>query len=330
MKMNFRKHTKTPSVQAVPQVALPRRRITTLEALRVDLNDMEDYCLNRKTRSLSRNTIRNWQANVRAVFSRMGYIEYSRDYIREVRHRLEEDDIQVSTLNLYLMSLQEFFRANFDEGFTIARPKTTWDTASDKDKYHTPEEVRVLIGHVDTSTIYGVRDKALLSLLYFAALRNSELVHLTVNDYDAESKCVIVRAHGQWHPKSYQARKMYVPDVCNNAVVTWLETREREGIGVEPDSPLFLSATGGQLGENALRQLIRRRSEEVGLRTYPHKLRHSRCSHLGNGINGSKPWPVAILSKFMGHSNIAVTSRYIHSNDENQIYCLSNTQEIEF
>ncbi len=327
---NFRQKVNVPVVTTKRSSTV--RRVDTKEALRFDLNELEDYAASKKSHSMSRKTVKNWIAIIKAIFNRMGYIEYSQDYVREVRHRLEsEKDRPTATINLYLFALQELFRANYDPAFKIIRPKVTVDLTDDEGKYHTPEEVQILFEHIGKDNVFGVRNRAILALLYFAALRNSELVHLTCGDYDVENKFVVVRAHGQWHPKSYQARKINVPDVCNKYVKAWLDLRSEMGIGCDSNSPLVLGGNGenGALTEIGLYQLLYRTSKAVGLKTYPHKLRHSRCSHLGNGINGSKPWNVAVLCKFMGHSSIEVTNRYIHTNDSDQKYCLANTNEIE-
>jgi site-specific recombinase XerD len=322
MSINFRKKVNNTIITHV-DTPLQVKRMNP-EALYFELATLEDYCKNRKRKSLSITTIDNYKAAVNAIVKHVGYLEYSNDYVRATRSILETKGKSPATIFLYMSALQELFRANFDENYEISKPSVTIDTTNDEKKYLSIEQIERLFQKIDKSTLLGIRDDTMLALLYFAALRNSELGHLTVSDYDEDKKYLLIQEHGDWHPKNYQKRKINVPDVCNEKVKAWLKIREQEHIN---NPTMFMTSYSRPFDNTSLRDVIVRRGKNAGLNIHPHMLRHSRCSHLANGANGSKPWSLGVLCKFMGHSNISTTGRYMHSGDIEQKKCLSDTKE---
>jgi integrase/recombinase XerD len=173
-------------------------------------------------------------------------------------------------------------------------------------------EMVTLIEAPPPDTLRGLRDRAMLSLMYAAGLRVSELVSLTVGDVDRARG--IVSALG----KGKKRRLVPLGEVALDHLAAYLEAREadvsakaiRLGGGAAKVSPiLFPSPRGGKLTRQAFWKIVGRTARGAGIRghVHPHQLRHSFATHLLSG--GADLRSVQTL---LGHANVATTEIYTH------------------
>jgi integrase/recombinase XerD len=169
-----------------------------------------------------------------------------------------------------------------------------------------------LIEAPDPGTLRGLRDRAMLSLMYAAGLRVSELVSLTLGDVDRARG--IVSALG----KGKKRRLVPLGEVALEHLTAYLEAREAELAqkaqrmgtkGGKLSMVLFPSPRGGKLTRQAFWKIVGRTARGAGIRghVHPHQLRHSFATHLLAG--GADLRSVQTL---LGHSNIATTEIYTH------------------
>jgi integrase/recombinase XerD len=176
------------------------------------------------------------------------------------------------------------------------------------------QEMVELIEAPSPDTLRGLRDRAMLSLMYAAGLRVSELTSLTLGDVDRARG--IVSALG----KGKKRRLVPLGEVALDHLSAYLEAREQElnvkaarrGTTVNPAkvSPvLFPSPRGGKLTRQAFWKIVGRTARGAGIRghVHPHQLRHSFATHLLAG--GADLRSVQTL---LGHANIATTEIYTH------------------
>lgn len=172
-------------------------------------------------------------------------------------------------------------------------------------------ELRSLLG-ICASDIYkegkpresGVRDAAILAVLYGGGLRRSEVVALDFDDYDADSGALTVR-----RGKGQKARITYLPTGGQSRVARWLELRNQfsplEGALFHPihrSGKIFPT----RLTDQAILALLQRRAIQAGLRPFsPHDLRRTFISDLLDA--GAD---IATVQKLAGHSNVQTTARY--------------------
>jgi len=151
----------------------------------------------------------------------------------------------------------------------------------------------------------GVRNAALVAVLWRAGLRCSEALDLALRDVDLEAGTLRVR-----EGKGRKARLVGIDPMAAAVLERWLERRAELGIG--RSSPVFCQITEGKLGEplqgSYVRHLLKRLGKRAGIekRTHPHGLRHSFASSLAD--EGVEPHRIQQL---LGHSNLATTSRYV-------------------
>jgi integrase/recombinase XerD len=172
-------------------------------------------------------------------------------------------------------------------------------------------EMVELIEAPPPDTLRGLRDRAMLSLMYAAGLRVSELVSLTLGDVDRARG--IVSALG----KGNKRRLVPLGEVALDHLTAYLQARaadeqaraERGGARARPSPVLFPSPRGGKLTRQAFWKIVGRTARGAGLRghVHPHQLRHSFATHLLAG--GADLRSVQTL---LGHANIATTEIYTH------------------
>lgn len=146
----------------------------------------------------------------------------------------------------------------------------------------------------------GLRDKALLELLYSTGARISEAVGLDVDDIDTESRSVLLRGKGD------KQRLVPVGRPAIEAVDAYL-IRGRAALATKATPALFLNARSGRLSRQTAWQVLRTAAERAGVATAvsPHTLRHSFATHLLDG--GAD---VRVVQELLGHASVTTTQIY--------------------
>jgi len=170
----------------------------------------------------------------------------------------------------------------------------------------TVKEVEDLLEEPDTRTRRGLRDRAMLEVLYAAGLRVSELIGLRVQDLNLEEGFLICRGKG--------GKERLVP--LGGAARRWTERYRAEVRPLFMKSPteiLFLTGRGGPFTRQGFWKLLRRHAAGAGLlsKVAPHVLRHSFATHLLE--RGADLRSVQMM---LGHSQITTTQIYTHVSRE--------------
>ena len=164
-------------------------------------------------------------------------------------------------------------------------------------------EVERLLAAPDLATPAGLRDAAMLELLYACGLRVSELVGLPLSAVFLQEAVLRVRGKGdkvRLVPMGEQAAEM-VARYCREARPLLLEGRVSD--------VLFIAARGGAMNRRTFWKLIHDYAIAVGIRTAvsPHTLRHAFATHLVN--HGAD---LRVVQMLLGHSNLSTTQIYTH------------------
>ena len=167
-------------------------------------------------------------------------------------------------------------------------------------------QVEALLATPDVDTPLGLRDRALLELLYGTGARISEAVGLAVDDLDRDTG--VVRLDG----KGGKQRIVPIGSYAARAVAAYL-VRGRPGLTAGARSPagtagaLFLNARGGRLSRQSAWTVLRSAAlrASLGVDVSPHTLRHSFATHLLDG--GAD---VRVVQELLGHASVATTQVY--------------------
>jgi integrase/recombinase XerD len=168
----------------------------------------------------------------------------------------------------------------------------------------TPREMRRILTAPDTSTLMGIRDRAVMELLYATGLRNRELRNLKPWDVDLVDGSVTVR-----RGKGQKSRVVPLGRTANRWVSTYLE-RVRPHWARRPSvDHLFLTSVGGPLDPVTLNALVRQhvRRARVTKRVTVHTFRHACATHMLQG--GAD---IRHVQQLLGHRSLLSTAIYTH------------------
>jgi len=228
-------------------------------------------------------------------------------YLMHLRTR----GVQSRTLARQLSSIRGFFGFAVDERWINDDPSALLENPKLSKKlpeFLTREEVATLLALPDHETRLGMRDRAMLELLYAAGLRVSELIDLRVLDYDPQVGLLKVFGKG--------AKERIVP-----VHFTAQEILNRYLTAVRPEfrpsqDYVFLNRSGKGLSRQGVWKLIKKYAQYAGIKRSisPHTFRHSFATHLLEG--GADLRTVQLL---LGHADISATEIYTHVQSERLI-----------
>ena len=228
--------------------------------------------------------------------------EHLFEYVRHLHTRLS-----VRSISRRIVSLRSLYRFLLLDGYLNEDPTETLDsprTWRSLPSYLTQEEVNHLLAAPDVSKPFGLRDRAMLEVLYATGLRVSELVGLKIAEVDLEGS--FLRTLG----KGSKERIVPLGDASLDYLNRYLQESRPHFLRRRLANPfLFLTQQGGPMTRQYFWQLIVRYGRSCGLakKLNPHVLRHSFATHLLE--NGADLRAVQIM---LGHSDISTTQIYTH------------------
>jgi integrase/recombinase XerD len=230
----------------------------------------------------------------------------NREDIRKFLTRLYQRGLGARSVARHLVSLRNLFRFLVRDGHLTADPTAEVEAPKLEQslpKYLTAEEVDQLLAQPDVSTPLGLRDKAMLELLYATGMRVSELVHVCAGDFD--SRLGIIRCLG----KGNKERLIPVGKSALHAVEAYLR-QSRALLAGKRDTPwLFLNRRGGALSRVGFWKILGAYGRRATLAAplTPHLVRHSFATHLLE--RGADLRSIQLM---LGHSDISTTQIYTH------------------
>ena len=227
-------------------------------------------------------------------------------------HGPDEEAYKATSVARTLSAVRTFHRFALREGLTeddptagVVRPRLPRGLPHPL----TVGEVAAVIDAPPPGSPAGVRDRAILELLYGAGLRVSELTGLDVDDVDLEEGAVRVLGKGS------KERDVPIGRMARDAVGAYLRTSRPALATARSRGALFLNTRGGRLTRQSCARLLAEHARAAGVRrtVTPHDLRHSFATHLLEG--GAD---VRVVQELLGHASVATT----------QIYTLVTTEHL--
>jgi integrase/recombinase XerD len=241
--------------------------------------------------------------------SKISPLNVTKDHIAEYIHSLK-GALSVRSIARKLSSLKVFFRFLVSEGKLQKNPTRFMESMKLPQrlpKILSPSEVDLLLSQPDSLKPLGMRDKAMLELLYATGLRVSELIGLKVLNLNLEVG--FVRKFG----KGSKERIIPMGEKAKQAIRAYL-LDGRPILLKKGNAPyLFLNSQGRPMTRQGFWKIIKKYGIITGIKKEitPHRLRHSFASHLLEG--GADLRSVQIM---LGHSDISTTQIYTHITGE--------------
>lgn len=164
------------------------------------------------------------------------------------------------------------------------------------------EEVALLLRGCSLRAPTGIRNRALIAVMYRAGLRVSEALALRPADVNTTDGTLRVL-----HGKGDKSRTVGLDAGALDAVARWMDRRREYGFR---NGPLFCTLAGGPLSDRYVRDMLKRQRAKAGIekRVHPHGLRHTHAAELvREGV------PINVIRDQLGHSSLAVTDRYLRN-----------------
>lgn len=229
--------------------------------------------------------------------------------VRDFLSHLHQKGNQKTSIARKLSALRSFFRYLHREGKIQKNPAKLVSTPRLPQKtprFLSTGQVETLLQLPDTESARGIRDHAMLELLYASGVRVSELVQLNLEDLSLDQRLIKVRGKGKkerlvpFGQKAYESLKSYLP--VRGGLL-------KRGATLQELSPLFLNLRGGRLTARSFQRNLDQYvlKGALLLDVHPHLFRHSFATHLLN--NGAD---LRSIQELLGHESLSSTQKYTH------------------
>lgn len=223
------------------------------------------------------------------------------------------DELNKNTQNYHLIALRSFLKYCGKRGIPALAPDKVElaKVVRKQVTFLTPEELERIFSQPDISTLAGLRDRAILELLFSSGLRVSELIGLDRDHINLKRREFMVRGKGQ------KDRPIFISPTAAEWIQAYLDERD------DTLQPLFvrIARTGKtidtsgdyyRLTARSIQRLVAQHARLAGItkKVSPHTLRHSFATDLL--MNGAD---LRSVQAMLGHSNIATTQIYTHVTD---------------
>ncbi|MBO7252854.1 MAG: tyrosine recombinase [Oscillospiraceae bacterium] len=265
-----------------------------------------------KVKQASSNTISSYMRDIRqfADWFRLTYdkgvIDVSQVNIGEYLSFLQQEGRSNATASRVLASLKNFYAYLVSSGF-LAESPVSGNFRIDRGEKKLPQiltgkEVELLLSQPSTNDTKGIRDKAMLEVMYATGMRVTELIDLNTDDVNLELgiiKCSNAKKSRAipLYPAALRALELYLKDV-------------RALLIADPsEKALFVNIGGSRMSRQGFWKILKhyQAKAEIEKEITPHTLRHSFAVHLlENGAD------IGSVQELMGHSDISSTQVYAH------------------
>jgi len=288
-------------------------------ALEADVRTFLSYL--RVEKGLSDNTIQSYR---RDMLKFVGFLDKQNLVTAKIQRQdvvdflamLYKRRLDSRSVARHLVTIRHFFRFSLLEGFIKEDPAATIESPKFRQSlpyFLSVEEVERLLAQPDTSSAIGLRDKAIIELMYSTGIRVSELASIRVGDLQMEAGCL--RCIG----KGNKERLVPVGKKALAVVEAYMKKSRPELLKDNASANLFLNQRGRPMDRVMIWKMMGRYGRKAALRKplKPHTLRHSFATHLLD--RGADLRSVQMM---LGHSDISTTQIYTHVVEERlkQVY----------
>lgn len=268
-------------------------------------------------KNLSENSIEAYKTDLAKFFN---YLEIKKvndlndvsfALLSEFFNKQLKDGITSTSVSRYSSSIKGFFGFMLRNNYIEKNPALNLNSTKLKRNLPTVlsfEEVDTILEQPNINEKFGLRDKAILEILYSSGLRVSELINLKISDLFIEDEVIRVVGKG--------SKQRIVP--IGSSAIKWLgeylrKLRPLLQKRMKSENIVFLNSKGSKLSRMAIWNIVKKYSESANILkdVHPHTFRHSFATHLLEG--GAD---LRAVQEMLGHSDISTTQIYTHIDRE--------------
>lgn len=230
--------------------------------------------------------------------------------IRKYLAYLNEKKYAKKTIARKVSSLRSFFRFLVRENYLEVNPFLMVSTPKIEKKlpnFLYEDEITELINAPDLSKELGIRDRAILEILYASGIRVSELVTININSVDFGNQILLVFGKGS------KERYVNIGQYASEALKLYLNDARPKLKPQNDENAVFINRYGSRLSDRSVRRMINKYINQISVtkKVSPHTLRHTFATHLLN--SGAD---LRSVQELLGHVNISTTQIYTHVTKE--------------
>lgn len=273
----------------------------------------------KQERNLSDHTASNYFRDLDQLFNfldKKGYINWSRVNVTTARQflvMLEEKKYSRRSLARKISACRSFFRYLVMEEVVKDNPFNVISTPKLPRKlpnFLYLQEMKKMLDQPDLKTAYGLRDRAILELLYGSGMRVSEVVKLNLDDIDMHGGEVRVFGKGR------KERVVLIGSHAKASINEYLDVgRPQLSQLTKKDlrGAVFLGKWGTRITSRSIERMIVKYAKQAGLdkKITPHTIRHTFATHMLSGGADLK-----IVQELLGHASLSTTQVYTHITKE--------------
>ena len=268
-------------------------------------------------KSLSDNSIDSYRNDINKLFEfldRSKISDLNDVKFKDLANFFEEqrvEGINASTVSRYSSSIKGFFAYLLHEGYIEKNPASNLKSTKllrDLPVVLSFSEVEAVLDKPNVKQKLGLRDRAILELMYSSGLRVSELINLKISDLFFSDEVIRVFGKG--------SKQRIVP--IGSSAIEWLneyiiKIRPLLQKRMKSGNIIFLNSRGSKLSRMAIWKIVKKYCElaEIKKDVHPHTFRHSFATHLLEG--GAD---LRAVQEMLGHSDISTTQIYTHIDRE--------------
>jgi len=276
------------------------------------LNRFVEYL--KTERQMSVNTVESYTRDIRQYMEYIGnhglvsFADAGESTVMTYLLMLQNHGKSNATVSRSLSSIRALYQYLLNDGEVRKDPTIKIEAPKSEKKFPSIlslKEIEKLINQPDAGSEAGLRDRAMLELMYATGLRVTELISLDIPDIRIDLG--FVRCKGK-----NGGRIIPVGSMAKEAIQNYL-SQVRGTMANEEEQALFVNYQGGRLTRQGFWKIIKRHTKEADIRKEitPHTLRHSFATHMiQNGAD------IHVLQELMGHSDISSTQMYIQMMDK--------------
>lgn len=263
-------------------------------------------------RRLSPYTVRNYQGDIHGLVQFLdgkahpSLISVDRQLMRLYLAWLMDRKYARRSIARKLSALRAFYRFLVREKIVVTNPLAFLSSprlGRRLPSFLTPSQVSDLLQAVDVSSLQGLRDRAIVELLYASGIRVSELASLDMDSVNLGSREIRVWGKGS------RERLVLMGKPAAMALELYLREGRPKLLGKRKNDALFLNRFGGRVSERTVQTTLSRLAQKAGLEkaVHPHLLRHTFATHLLDG--GAD---LRTVQELLGHVSLSSTQIYTH------------------
>ncbi len=247
-------------------------------------------------------------------------LEADRTMARRYLGALKNSGMVTASLTRKVSTIRSFYRFLVREGKVESTPLT--GIVAPKRERRLPTilskaDLDALIESADETTAVGLRNRAMLEMMYASGVRLSEIVGLDLRSIDLDERTVVVRGKGN------KERMVLLGEPAEKTLRRYL-SQARPQLATGAEEALFLNRDGNRLSGRSVQNVVRKYALKAGLESHawPHLLRHSFATHLLDG--GAE---LRVVQELLGHASAQTTQIYTHVTEARQRETMQQARE---